>query len=123
MGGVVINYDSVASGAVPFMYVAMSGVGKGMVDEIGDIQLDSSAYCGAVYRFGVQTDFNVNRMEPVVVGGAYNSDGDANGNKCDVNGISNPDNLAVMDDGRVLIGEDTSKHVNNALWIYNPKGE
>ncbi|MEH6385955.1 MAG: alkaline phosphatase PhoX [Colwellia sp.] len=123
MEGVVINYDGVASGAVPFMYVAMSEVGKGMVDEIGDIQLDSSAYCGAVYRFGVQTDFNVNRMEPVVVGGAYNSDGDANGNKCDVNGISNPDNLAVMDDGRVLIGEDTSKHVNNALWIYNPKGE
>ena len=123
MEGVVINYDGVASGAVPYMYVAMSSVGKGMVDNEGDIQLDSSAYCGAVYRFGVQTDFNVNRMEPVVVGGAYNSDGDANGNKCDVNGISNPDNLAVMDDGRVLIGEDTSKHVNNALWIYNPKGE
>jgi hypothetical protein len=98
MGGVVINYDSVASGAVPFMYVAMSGVGKGMVDEIGDIQLDSSAYCGAVYRFGVQTDFNVNRMEPVVVGGAYNADGDAGGNRCDVNGISNPDKFSR--DGR-----------------------
>jgi len=123
MEGVVINYDGVASGSVPFMYVAMSEVGKGMVDEIGDIQLDSSAYCGAVYRFGVQTDYNVNRMEPVVVGGAYNADGDADGNRCDVNGISNPDNLAVMDDGRVLIGEDTSKHTNNALWIYNPKGE
>jgi len=123
MEGVVINYDGVASGAVPYMYVAMSSVGKGMVDEEGDIQLDSSAYCGAVYRFGVLTDFNVNRMEPVVVGGAYNADGDADGNKCDVNGISNPDNLAVMDDGRVFIGEDTSKHVNNALWIYNPKGE
>ncbi|MFB0999066.1 MAG: DUF839 domain-containing protein, partial [Colwellia sp.] len=101
MEGVVINYDGVASGSVPFMYVAMSEVGKGMVDEIGDIQLDSSAYCGAVYRFGVQTDYNVNRMEPVVVGGAYNADGDADGNRCDVNGISNPDNLAVMDDGRV----------------------
>jgi secreted PhoX family phosphatase len=123
MEGVVINYDGVASGSVPYMYVAMSSVAKGMVDEEGDIQLDSSAYCGAVYRFGVQTDFNVNRMEPVVVGGAYNADGDENGNKCDVNGISNPDNLAVMDDGRVLIGEDTSKHINNALWIYNPKGE
>jgi secreted PhoX family phosphatase len=122
MEGVVINYDGVASGSVPFMYVAMSEVGKGMVDEIGDIQLDSSAYCGAVYRFGVQTDYNVNRMEPVVVGGAYNADGDTDGNRCDVNGISNPDNLAVMDDGRVLIGEDTSKHTNNALWIYNPKG-
>jgi len=123
MEGVVINYDGVASGAVPFMYVAMSSVGKSMVDGEGDIQLDSSAYCGAVYRFGIQTDFNVNRMEPVVVGGAYNAEGDAEGNKCDVNAISNPDNLAVLDDGRVLIGEDTSKHINNALWIYNPQGE
>jgi len=123
MEGVVINYDGAASGAVPFMYVAMSEVGKGMVDAEGDIQLDSSAKCGAVYRFGLHSDFNVNRMEPVVIGGAYNSDGDANGNKCDVDAISNPDNLAVMDDGRVLIGEDTSKHVNNTLWIYNPEGE
>lgn len=123
MEGVVINYDGAASGSVPFMYVAMSEVGKGMVDTEGDIQLDSSAKCGAVYRFGLQTDFNVNRMEPVVVGGAYNADGDANGNKCDVDAISNPDNLAVMDDGRVLIGEDTSKHINNTLWVYNPDGE
>lgn len=82
-----------------------------------------SAKCGAVYRFGSHSDFNVNRMEPVVVGGAYNSDGDANGNKCDVDAISNPSNLAVIDDSRVLIGEDTSKHVNNTLWIYNPEGE
>ena len=123
MEGVVINYDGAASGAVPFMYVAMSEVGKGMVDEEGEIQLDSSAKCGAVYRFGLHADFNVNRMEPVVVGGAYNADGDADGNKCDVEAISNPDNLAVMDDGRVFIGEDTSKHVNNALWMYNPQGE
>jgi secreted PhoX family phosphatase len=123
MEGIVVNYNGAASGSVPFMYVAMSEVGKGMVDTVGDIQLDSSAKCGAVYRFGLHADFNVNRMEPVVVGGAYNSDGDANGNKCDVDAISNPDNLVVMDDGRVLIGEDTSKHVNNTLWIYNPKGE
>lgn len=123
MEGVVINYDGAASGAVPYMYVAMSEVSKGMVDGQGDIQLDSSAYCGAVYRFGLHENFNVTRMEPVVVGGEYNSDGDANGNRCDVNAISNPDNLLVLDDGRVMIGEDTSKHINNTLWIYNPKGE
>ncbi len=123
MEGVVINYDGAASGSIPYMYVAMSEVGKGMVDEIGDIQLDSSAKCGAVYRFGLQSDYNVTRMEPVVIGGAYNSEGDENGNKCDVNSISNPDNLLVMDDGRVMIGEDTSKHINNAIWIYNPKGK
>ena len=43
MEGVVINYDGAASGSVPYMYVAMSEVGKGMVDDIGDIQLDSTA--------------------------------------------------------------------------------
>ena len=123
MEGIVINYGGAASGTIPHMYVAMSEVGKGMVDTERDIQLDSSAKCGAVYRFGLDNMYNASRMEPVVVGGAYNSEGDADGNKCDVNGISNPDNLLVMDDGRVLIGEDTSKHVNNALWIYNPKGE
>ncbi|MEW6989605.1 alkaline phosphatase PhoX [Colwelliaceae bacterium 6441] len=123
MEGVVINTDGAASGTIPYMYAAMSEVGKGMVDLTGDIQLDSSAKCGAVYRFGLTTDFNVTRMEPVVVGGEYNSAGDDQGNKCDVNGISNPDNLLVMDDGRVLIGEDTSKHINNAIWIYNPEGK
>lgn len=123
MEGVVINYDGAASDAVPFMYVAMSEVGKGMVDDEGEIQLDSSAKCGAVYRFDLHANFDVNRMEPVIVGGAYNSNSDADGKKCDVEAISNPDNLAVMDDGRVFIGEDTSKHVNNALWMYNPQGE
>ena len=123
MEGVVINYNGAASQSIPYMYVAMSEVAKGMVDDEGDIQLDTSAKCGAVYRFGLSNDYNVTRMEPVVIGGAYNSEGDADGNRCDVNGISNPDNLAVMDDGRVIIGEDTSKHVNNAMWIYNPQGK
>ena len=120
MEGVVINYDGAASGTIPYMYVAMSAVERGMTDAEGDIQLDASAKCGAVYRFGLHPDFDVTRMEPVVIGGEYNSEAE---NVCDVNGISNPDNLTVLDDGRVLIGEDTSKHVNNALWIYNPEGK
>ena len=123
MEGVVINYDGAASRSIPFMYVAMSAVERTMTDGEGDIQLDESAKCGAVYRFGLHADYDVTRMEPVVVGGAYDSAGDADGNVCDVNGIANPDNLLVLDDGRVLIGEDTSKHVNNALWVYNPEGE
>ncbi|WP_238532775.1 alkaline phosphatase PhoX [Halalkalicoccus jeotgali] len=36
--------------------------------------------------------------------------------------IANPDNIVVMDDGRVVIGEDTSLegHENNMVWIYDP---
>lgn len=36
--------------------------------------------------------------------------------------IANPDNIVVMDDGRVMIGEDTTLegHENNMIWVYNP---
>lgn len=119
MEGININHDAVANGTVPYMYVAMSAVEKGMSDDEGDIQLDE-VKCGAVYRFGIHSDYNVSRMDPVVVGGTYNSDAE---NKCPVDAISNPDNLAVLNDGRVIIGEDTSKHVNNMMWVYNPEGK
>ena len=36
---------------------------------------------------------------------------------CSVQGIANPDNLVVMADGRVIIGEDTGRHANNMLWV------
>ena len=121
MEGIVINYNGAANKSVPYMYVAMSEVRSGMTDDVGDIQLDENR-CGVVYRFGLESDYNVSRMDPVIVGGEYNSAGDANGNRCAVDGISNPDNLIVLDDGRVLVGEDTSNHTNNTLWIHNPKG-
>ena len=36
--------------------------------------------------------------------------------------IAEPDNIVVMDDGRVVIGEDTGNagHENNMIWIYRP---
>lgn len=39
--------------------------------------------------------------------------------------IANPDNIVVMDDGRVIIGEDSSNvgHENNMIWVYNPGEE
>ena len=120
MEGININYDGVAGGTVPFMYVAMSDVRNGMADTEGDIQVTANR-CGIVYRFGLTADYDVLRMEPVVVGGAY--DDTLAINQCDVEGIAQPDNVAVLDDGRVLIGEDTGRHNNNMLWLYNPAGE
>lgn len=120
MEGININYAGVANGTVPFMYVAMSEVSKGMSDSTGDIRLQENK-CGAVYRFGIMSDYNVSRMDPVLVGGVYDSS--ATENACSVDGISNPDNLIVLNDGRVIVGEDTSKHVNNMIWLFNPQGK
>lgn len=39
---------------------------------------------------------------------------------CNINNISNPDNLFPLADGLVLVGEDTGKHQNNALWVAKP---
>ncbi|UUA74063.1 PhoX family protein [Cellvibrio sp. QJXJ] len=119
MEGININYDGAKDRSVPFMYVAMAEVRGAMADTTGDIQVTENR-CGAVYRFGFDESYNVNRMQPVVVGGAYN--GTSTTDKCDVNGIAQPDNIEVLDDGRVLIGEDSSNHVNNMLWVYNPNG-
>merc|ERR1712087_152564 len=41
-------------------------------------------------------------------------------NWCDVNGISNPDNVASMHGHKMLlIAEDTSNHFNNIMWLYD----
>jgi uncharacterized protein len=119
MEGININYNGAADRSIPFMYVAMADVTGSMTDNTGDIQITNNR-CGVVYRLGLDLNYNASRMEPVVVGGTYTST-DAN-NRCDINGIAQPDNIEVLDDGRVLIGEDTSNHANNMLWIYNPKG-
>jgi secreted PhoX family phosphatase len=119
MEGININFAGAASGAVPFMYVAMSDVTGAMTDNLGDIQLNQNR-CGVVYRLGLTSTYDVIRMDPVVVGGAYDSGA---ANRCDVNGIAGPDNVLVLNDGRVLIGEDTGNHKNNMLWIYNPQGK
>lgn len=119
MEGVVINYSKAADGTVPYMYMAMSDVKGGMSDGIGDINVDEKR-CGVVYQMVLDTtSWDTSRMEPVIAGGAYDST--AAVNQCDIDNISNPDNLLVLDDGRVVIGEDTSKHENNMIWIFDPE--
>lgn len=115
MEGVNINHDRAADGSVPFMYMAMSEVSKGMSDDKGDIQVGTNK-CGVVYQMKLDANYNVSMMVPVVAGGAYDENNAANA--CDVNAISNPDNLVVLDNGDVLIGEDTGNHENNAMWLW-----
>ncbi len=124
MEGVNINYKLAKSqldaGKPAFMYMAMSDYSKTMSDDKGDIKLDgTNGKCGAVYRMKLTMKdglVDTTRMEPALIGGKY--DGADKTNQCATNAISNPDNIVVLDDGRVLVGEDTSYHQNNMLWVF-----
>lgn len=104
---------------VAYMYIGNAETSKTMIDGVGDIQLsDRINKCGAVYRAQILMDYNINYIEPVITGSTYHSElsGEA---KCDENGLTNPDNVIVLDDGRILIGEDGARP-NNTLWMYEP---
>ena len=101
------------------LYLAVSVVGYDMSDGQGDIDVTEN-YCGIVYRMTLNDEWNVNRIEPVISGGPYTSSAIY---ECDVNNLAGPDNLVVLDDGRVLVGEDTSKHENNMVWLWDPTTE
>ena len=103
-----------------YVYFAIADMDKGMIDGAGDIQLSARVKdCGGVYRMKLEAGYDVNRIEPVVMGSTYRSSLDG-AERCDVNGLSQPDNVIVMDDGRILLGEDGFQE-NNTLWLYNPK--
>jgi secreted PhoX family phosphatase len=140
-----------------YLYVAMSTIEGTMSDDAGDIRVSENGD-GIVYRLQLDEHFDVDWMEPAVVGGpdanvcggcpydaspaagsevcrdcSYNpgnaDDGDGllgtdplttDSTAVDRrNAISHPDNVVVMADGRVLIGEDNG-HQNDMLWVYNP---
>ncbi len=102
-----------------YLYLAMSVVGYDMSDGLGDIDVTQN-YCGIVYRMTLDDEWDVNRIEPVISGGPYTSSATY---ECDVNNLAGPDNLLVLDDGRVLIGEDTGKHENNMVWLWESPTE
>ena len=115
MEGVNINLAGAADGSVPFMYMAMSEISKGMSDDAGDIQVATNK-CGVVYQMKLDANYNTHMMVPAVAGGPYDENNEANA--CSIDNISNPDNILVLGDGGVLIGEDTGKHENNAMWLW-----
>ena len=116
MEGVHMNATAIAAGH-PYVYMAMSEVAKGMSDTDGDVQVGENM-CGVVYQMPIDDAYNITAMNPVVAGGAFDKDAEANA--CDVAGIANPDNVLILDNGDVVIGEDTGLHENNALWLWKP---
>jgi secreted PhoX family phosphatase len=130
MEGVNINYNlasawwngGAADGDQAYMYMAMSSFDKTMSDDEGAIQLNGdNGKCGVVYRMKLMSnasgEVDVQTMVPAIVGGPYYAGRSVN--ECNVNNISNPDNLLIMDDGRVIIGEDTGNHENNMIWVFD----
>jgi secreted PhoX family phosphatase len=130
MEGVNINWTlasdwwnaGAADGPQAYMYMAMSSFDKTMSDDEGTIQLDgTNGKCGVVYRMklveNADGNVDVTTMMPAIVGGPYYADRSVN--ECNVNNISNPDNLVILEDGRVLIGEDTGNHENNVIWVFD----
>ena len=105
--------------APDYLYLAMSDVRSDMSDGQGDINVTENR-CGIVYRMTLDDEWNVNRIEPVISGGPYTSSATY---ECDVDNLAGPDNLVVLDDGQVLIGEDTGKHENNMVWLWKPAFE
>ncbi len=114
MEGVAFNANAPEN-----LYLAMSNIGYGMSDGQGDIDVTQNS-CGIVYRMILKGDWDVKRIGPVISGGPYTSSAR---NECDVNNLAGPDNLLVLNDGRVLIGEDTSKHESNMVWLWGEPSE
>jgi secreted PhoX family phosphatase len=81
--------------------------------EQGHIALDKER-CGAIYRAILTADYNVTRLDPVVIG--TTTDGDK---RCDDNGIARPDNLLGLANGSLLVGEDAGEHAHpvDMLWL------
>ena len=128
------------------MYIAMSAVAYGMEDnakkgsyntkyDIGgynDIRVNYNL-CGAVYALDVDENYVARNMYGLVSGHptqandpssdlpAYDADGPFAKNKCDLDGIANPDNITFMPGyNTLIIGEDTgSGHQNDMIWSYN----
>ncbi|MBU2895076.1 DUF839 domain-containing protein [Colwellia sp. D2M02] len=105
-----------------FMYYGIADIDNTMIDGEGDIQLSARVKdCGGVYRSKLEENYDIKRIEPVVMGGTYRSSL-TGAERCDVNQLSQPDNVIVMKDGRIIIGEDGFQE-NNTLWMYDPKSK
>jgi len=113
------------------LFVAMSAIAYGMEDngkkgsmetkyDIGgnnDIRLPYNA-CGAVYAMDLDKDYIATNMSAIITGEMITEDSD--GNTCHLDGISNPDNVTMLEGTDLLfIGEDTSSHINNVIWSFN----
>jgi uncharacterized protein len=111
------------------LYLAMSRVRTAMTDGQGDISVPFN-YCGTVYGLDLDADYVAHSIQGVVSGiprvmsrGALEDApypaGPYQANKCDLNGIAEPDNVSFIPGYKTLIiGEDSGEHQNDMIWAY-----
>ncbi|MDY0147442.1 MAG: DUF839 domain-containing protein [Halothiobacillus sp.] len=120
-----ITFDA----ATGTMYVAISAIEKGMLDndpkyDLGgnnDVKLSKNS-CGAVYALPVDANYSATAFNVLIAGTpkTYDAGSPYEGNTCDVDGIANPDNINMIPGTKLLmIGEDSGAHINNVYWAYD----
>lgn len=107
------------------LYLAMTQIANSMENNYdnnettNDVRLDKNI-CGAVYALSLDKKYNVHAMNPLLVGKPLSADSKyADEYACYPDKIANPDNILYLGSNSLLVGEDTTSHVNNFLWIYN----
>jgi secreted PhoX family phosphatase len=109
-----------------YIYFGISELNDDMDDQPsndgGDIALDR-VDGGVVYRAELEPQYDVSRLEPVVVGPDFTGE-EAMADVDDA--LRNVDNVYTMRDGRVLLAEDGFKganrsYPNDGLYVYSPE--
>ncbi|MBI4948795.1 MAG: DUF839 domain-containing protein [Deltaproteobacteria bacterium] len=117
------------------LYAAVSSIGPSMGDSSTDASNDmrmAENRCGAVYEGTLSGDgkdtsgspiksrFVLSKLAPILEGRALKQgEPYAEENACHPGNIANPDNLGYSD-GLLFVGEDSSNHMNNAVWAFEP---
>ncbi|MBK1649056.1 PhoX family protein [Rhabdochromatium marinum] len=127
------------------VYLAISETDRGMLDfnragktppyvkyDIGGpnhMRITNGNACGTVYALQLDGNYTATHIFPLISGTPMTTDYGAavdspafdGENKCDINGIANPDNITYMPGyNTLIIGEDTgSGHQNDMIWAYN----
>lgn len=113
------------------LYTALSAVEYGMEDNMkkgsAETKYDKGSgnhikskhnSCGCVMEMDVDANMSPTKARMLVCG-EPDSAADAT-NACKVSGIANPDNVAVIEEyNQLIIGEDTGKHTNDLIWIWD----
>lgn len=125
MEGITLNPDTKT------LYVAMSVVDKGMNDNNATFDKGGPNHiklpkniCGTVYALDLDSNYVAKNMYGLVSGTpkTYDAASAFASNKCDIDGISEPDNVTFMPGyNTLIIGEDTGNHQNDMIWSYNLK--